>query len=47
MRLFDFKVKFILGKKNIATNALSWRARIESNTINEKHKEDINNFIIA
>jgi hypothetical protein len=47
IRLFDFKVRHVLGKKNAAIDGLSRQPRTELDNINKVYKQDINNFVKA
>jgi hypothetical protein len=47
MRLFDFEVKFIQGKKNTAADGLSRRRRSPSDDVDEAHEGDIDEWVAA
>ena len=43
--MFNFNVKYIIGKKYIVADTLSKRGRFAFNDINKAVKEDINEFL--
>ena len=45
IRLFDFEVQHVLGRKHIATNKLLQRLCTKSNNIDKAYKIDIEEFI--
>ena len=45
IRLFDFEVRHIPGRKHSGPDSLSRRPRTESDNIDEAHEEDIDDFI--
>jgi len=48
IRLFDFNIKYMLGKKHIVANSLSYRLRIILEIKEEdSEEEDIKDFVDA
>ncbi len=47
IRLFNFKVYYIPGKKNTAIDSLLRRERTTLDNINNAYKVDINNWVIT
>jgi len=45
IRLFDFEVQYVLGRKHTTTNRLSRHLHTKSNNINKAHEIDIKEFI--
>ena len=45
IRLFNFDVRHVLGKRHTAADELSRRSRELSNDIDEVHEKNIDNFI--
>jgi hypothetical protein len=47
IRLFDFEVRHVPGRKHTAADGLSRRPRTESDNVDEQYKTDIEDFIDA